>query len=173
MPLGFRRPEVRQPEASKTQVFTQTATQLLPLTGAIGSETALKLRHPLRADDDFSCAWTAHQGIDAVLSSVFKATMITPSTVDQSARQQRDVGEGGRVLESESTLALATAAFLALGVKAAPTDSQTCYTDHEVMSFFTLQNKGVTLNQNNQVVYGVPGTLIQVDLSHDPRQPPG
>ncbi|KAG8935270.1 hypothetical protein FRC00_011217 [Tulasnella sp. 408] len=66
---------------------------------------------------------------------------------------------------------VATAAILAFGVKAAPADSQTCYTVHS--GYFAVhpnygQNKGVTLNSNNQVVYGDPGTPIQVDFQACP-----
>ncbi|KAG8960607.1 hypothetical protein FRC00_014570 [Tulasnella sp. 408] len=69
----------------------------------------------------------------------------------------------------KTTLAF-TAAFLALGVKAAPADSQTCYTVHS--GYFAvhpnISNKGVTLNSNNQVVYGDPGTPIQVEFQSCP-----
>ncbi|KAG8960608.1 hypothetical protein FRC00_014571 [Tulasnella sp. 408] len=71
----------------------------------------------------------------------------------------------------KSALAFTAAtAFFALGVKAAPADSQTCYTVHS--SYFAVHlnslNKGVTLNSNNQVVYGDPGTPIQVEFQSCP-----
>ncbi|KAG8946420.1 hypothetical protein FRC04_011866 [Tulasnella sp. 424] len=74
----------------------------------------------------------------------------------------------------KSTLALAVAAaFFALGVKATPAASQNCYTVHE--GYFAVhpngENKGVTLNQHNQVVYGKPGTPIQVKFQACPSLP--
>ncbi|KAG8930671.1 hypothetical protein FRC01_002412 [Tulasnella sp. 417] len=74
----------------------------------------------------------------------------------------------------KSTLSLtAAAAFFGLGVHAAPADSQECYTVHS--GYFAVhpnsQNKGVTLNQNNQVVYGDPGTPLYVDFQACPTLP--
>ncbi|KIO24867.1 hypothetical protein M407DRAFT_244265 [Tulasnella calospora MUT 4182] len=73
-------------------------------------------------------------------------------------------------MKSTPALTAAAAAFFALGVKAAPADSQTCYTVHS--GYFAVHpnggNEGVTLNQNNQVVYGQPGTPIQVDFQACP-----
>ncbi|KAG8930672.1 hypothetical protein FRC01_002413 [Tulasnella sp. 417] len=68
------------------------------------------------------------------------------------------------------TLALTAAAFFGLGARAAPTDSQACYTVHT--GYFAVhpnsQNKGVTLTQHNQVVYGKPGTPLYVKFQACP-----
>ncbi|KAG9011774.1 hypothetical protein FRB90_007104 [Tulasnella sp. 427] len=77
----------------------------------------------------------------------------------------------------KSSLALAVAAFFALGVQAAPAAepaaaaaSKTCKTVHS--GYFAVHpnggNQGVTLNQNNQVVYGKPGTPIKVQFQSCP-----
>ncbi|KAG9039155.1 hypothetical protein FS837_001062 [Tulasnella sp. UAMH 9824] len=76
---------------------------------------------------------------------------------------------------AKSTLAFtAAAAFFDLGVKAVPAGSQSCYTvhsDHFAVHPNTqtsVLNKRVTLNSNSQVVYGDPGTPIQVEFQSCP-----